>query len=139
MPYFFIRLFNYVNTTPLKNLCAAMLGKLVAVNGMVVRASNVSPICVAMAFKCRKCAGVMVHPQTDGMHELPSRCVSGKDNCYSCNGKKFDPLRSSPETKTIEWQSIRIQENGNDNLVTLQMFIIFLFTKFGISGDNILY
>jgi DNA replicative helicase MCM subunit Mcm2 (Cdc46/Mcm family) len=99
-----------------------MLGKLVAVNGMVVRASSVNPICVAMEFKCRKCFGVMTHPQTDGMYQLPSHCYAGKDQFVICRGKKFEPLKSSPKTKTIEWQSVRIQENGNDNLVLLLIF-----------------
>ena len=116
VPYIRARLFNFNLITPLKNLRADLCGKLVAVNGTVVRSSNMKPLCLAMAFKCRTCSGVMVYPQTDGKYEIPSRCNKDRDH-LRCTGTVFDPVRDSTRNVIVELQSIRIQECYNDSNV----------------------
>lgn len=118
VPYVRARLLNYRTLTPLKNLRAALYGKLVAVHGTVVRASNMRPLCLSMAFKCRSCSGVMTFPQTDGKYELPSRCILERDGMLQCTGNQFDPLRGSAKNVIVEWQTIRVQENSADNPVS---------------------
>jgi DNA helicase MCM8 len=118
VPYIRARLINYRKITPLKNLRAALFGKLVAVSGTCVRASNTTPLCLSLAFQCRTCSGVMTYPQTDGKYESPPRCILDRDS-LQCTGTNFDPLRSSTKNVTIEWQSIRIQENSSENLVII--------------------
>jgi DNA replicative helicase MCM subunit Mcm2 (Cdc46/Mcm family) len=46
VPYIHARLINYRKITPLKSLRAALFGKLVAVSGTCVRASNTTPLCL---------------------------------------------------------------------------------------------
>ncbi|XP_057371911.1 DNA helicase MCM8-like isoform X2 [Daphnia carinata] len=115
VPYFRARLVNYRKLTPLKSLRAALFGKLVAVSGTCVRASNTTPLCLVLAFQCRTCSGVFTYPQTDGKYESPPRCILDRDG-LQCTGNNFDPLRSSPRNLIVEWQSIRIQENTSENL-----------------------
>jgi DNA helicase MCM8 len=118
IPYIRARLINYRKITPLKSLRAALFGKLVAVSGTCVRASNTTPLCLALAFQCRTCSGVMTYSQTDGKFEPPPRCILDRDN-LQCTGSNFEPLRSSARNVTVEWQSIRIQENSSENLVII--------------------
>lgn len=115
VPYVRARLINYRKLTPLRSLRAALFGKLVAVSGTCVRASNITPLCLVLAFQCRTCSGVLTYPQTDGKYETPPRCVLDRDG-LQCTGDNFDPLRSSPRNLIVEWQSIRIQENSSENL-----------------------
>lgn len=100
----------------MKNLRAGLFGKLVAINGTVVRASNSKPVCLSLAFLCRTCSGVMTYPQAEGKYEQPTRCILEKDD-IPCTGNIFEPLRSSPRNEVVEWQSIRIQEISSENLV----------------------
>lgn len=123
VPYIRARLNNYRKVTSLKNLRAALFGKLVAVSGTVVRASNTKPLCLALAFQCRTCSGVMTYPQTDGKYEPPSRCILDRDD-LRCTGNNFEPLRSSSRNVIVEWQSIRIQENCSENLVITLVYLI---------------
>ena len=118
VPYVRARLFNYRKITSLKKIRAAHFGKLVAVRGTVVRASNVKPMCFALTFKCRTCQGVMTYPQTDGKYELPHRCILYK-NESRCSGNKFEPIRGSFRNVFVPWQSIIIQENSSDNFVIM--------------------
>ena len=116
IPFVRARLTNYKTITPVKNLRAGLYGKLVAVNGTVVRASNTKPLCLSLAFQCRTCQGIIVHPQKDGHYEVPSRCTVDRDH-LQCTGNSFDPQRSSSKNVVVEWQSIRIQENNSENFV----------------------
>lgn len=116
VPYVRVRLINYRKFTSLKSLRAALFGKLVAVSGTCVRASNTTPLCLVLAFQCRTCSGVLTYPQMDGKYEPPPRCSLDRDG-LQCTGNNFDPLRSSPRNVIVEWQSIRIQENSSENLV----------------------
>ena len=131
VPYIRARLFNFNALTPLRNLRADLYGKLVAVNGTVVRSSNMKPLCLAMAFKCRTCTGIMVYPQQDGKYELPPRCDKNREDDLRCTGTNFDPVRESTKNVIVEWQSIRIQESHSDSNVIIgfsSRFLTFTFT-----------
>ena len=118
IPYVRARLINYRKATRLKNIRANLFGKLVTVNGTVVRASNEKCMCLAMAFECRTCSGVWTYPQTDGTYELPPRCILDRDE-LQCTGNNFEPMRGSSRNVIVECQSIRIQENSSENLVDI--------------------
>ena len=120
VPYVRARLFNYQKITSLKKIRAALFGKLVAVRGTVVRASNVKPVCLALTFKCRTCYGVMTYPETDGKYELPPRCILFR-NESQCIGNNFEPLRGSSRNVFVQWQSIIIQENSSENFVIISI------------------
>ncbi|XP_076347300.1 DNA helicase MCM8-like isoform X2 [Tachypleus tridentatus] len=105
VPKIHARLSGYEPLTQMKNLKANYYGKFVSVKGTVVRVSNVKPLCTKMAFECGNCSNVQVITQPYGKYTLPTRCA-----VRGCRSRTFIPLRSSPLTETVDWQSIRLQE-----------------------------
>uniref|UniRef100_A0A3Q2CVS1 DNA helicase MCM8 n=1 Tax=Cyprinodon variegatus TaxID=28743 RepID=A0A3Q2CVS1_CYPVA len=58
-----------------------------------------------MAFKCQICGGTLTIPLQHGKYATPSKCSQP-----GCRARTFIPLRSSPFTKTVDWQIIKVQE-----------------------------
>ena len=110
LPRLFVRLFNYHPVLPLKQLKASQFGKCVAVNGTVVRVSNVKPLVTKLAFECAVCAETQVLTLQDGKYRVPTKCVSDE-----CRSRSFSPLRGSQLTETIDWQNVRLQEVVSDD------------------------
>ncbi|XP_046848188.1 DNA helicase MCM8-like [Xenia sp. Carnegie-2017] len=104
------RMKNYHPITPLKNLKANCYGKFIAIHGTVVRLSSIKPMVSHMAFMCNTCKEIQVLPLPDGKFKLPTKCESD-----TCRGRSFNPLESSPLTKTIDWQTIKVQEIIDDD------------------------
>jgi DNA helicase MCM8 len=109
LPRLHIRLFNYNPITLLKNVKAPLYGKLVCVQGTVVRAGNIRPLVTRIAFQCLSCHGIQVLSLPDGKYTVPVSCLEPE-----CRGKQFSPLRTSPQTLTVDWQTIRVQELAGD-------------------------
>eukprot|EP00124_Ichthyophonus_hoferi_P000656 Ihof_evm3s26 gene=Ihof_evmTU3s26 len=100
-----VRLFNYEPVIALKNMKSHSIGKYVAVQGTVVRVSNIRPMVTQMAFSCNMCGTGEIVRFIDGKYDVPRRCVGDQ-----CKGKTFIPDRLSADTITIDAQSIRLQE-----------------------------
>ncbi|XP_038127120.1 DNA helicase MCM8 [Cyprinodon tularosa] len=105
IPHISVRLYNYEPLTPLRTLRASVFGRLVCVRGTVVRVSSIRPQCTRMAFKCQICGGTLTIPLQHGKYATPSKCSQP-----GCRARTFIPLRSSPFTKTVDWQIIKVQE-----------------------------
>ncbi|KAG5857422.1 hypothetical protein ANANG_G00019300 [Anguilla anguilla] len=110
IPHISARVYNYEPLTALKTLRANLYGKYVALRGTVVRVSNIKPLCSRMAFDCNACGDVQSLPLTDGKFATPTKCLQAE-----CHGRSFTPNRSSPFTLTVDWQSIKIQEQISDD------------------------
>ncbi|XP_070576847.1 DNA helicase MCM8-like [Ptychodera flava] len=110
VPYIHARLLNYEPVTPLKNLKANYYGKFVTIKGTVVRVSNIKPMCTKIAFQCNTCGEIQSLTLPEGKYVLPTKCPGGE-----CRGRSFIPLKSSPLTETIDWQTIKVQEIINDD------------------------
>ncbi|KFH68450.1 hypothetical protein MVEG_05265 [Podila verticillata NRRL 6337] len=94
-----------------KDLKAHLIGKLVTVNGTVVRASSVNPLCTKMAFTCNSCQEVQTLDFPDAKFILPTSCARA-----GCRGKQFTPQRGIDyDTTTVDWQTIRLQEKLPDD------------------------
>jgi DNA helicase MCM8 len=109
LPKINVRLVSYEPVIPLKHLKASLYGKLVTIRGTAVRVGNVKPLVTQMAFQCNGCNKVQVHVFQDGKYTIPTKCEN------SCRSHSFTPLRSSKETQTIDWQTIRVQEIMSDD------------------------
>uniref|UniRef100_T1JGS4 DNA helicase MCM8 n=1 Tax=Strigamia maritima TaxID=126957 RepID=T1JGS4_STRMM len=109
VPFVFARLVGFEPLLPFKNLKATCFGKLVSIKGTVTRASNVKMQCAKLAFKCCTCFEIQVKELTDGLYNLPTHCSE------NCKGRMFSRDFSSDLTKTIDWQTIKIQEMLIDN------------------------
>lgn len=103
--YINVRLLNHEPITALKNLKASYFCKLVSIRGTVVRVSNVKPLVTRLAFSCNSCGEEQVMRLKEGKYAVPTKCVNSE-----CRGRVFTPLRSSPQTETIDWQNIKLQE-----------------------------
>jgi DNA helicase MCM8 len=61
--------------TPLRELRAGLVGKLVSVRGSVVRVSGVRPMVLRMAFACTGCGGEIMAWFSDGKYQPPVKCT----------------------------------------------------------------
>ncbi|XP_076114313.1 DNA helicase MCM8-like isoform X2 [Mytilus galloprovincialis] len=111
VPVILARVINFGSQIPLKNLKANYYGKFVSVKGTVVRVSNIKPLCTKLAFECVSCGNVQSVALPDGKYTVPTKCPS-----QDCKGKTFFAKRSSELTRTIDWQTIRVQEIMVDRL-----------------------
>lgn len=104
-PFVVVRLQNYEPITSLKILKANYIGKFISVKGTIVRVGHVKPLVTRMGFKCSRCATSIVRAFPDGKFFAPTKCST-----EGCRSKTFLPDRSSEDTKTVDFQTIRIQE-----------------------------
>lgn len=78
---------------------------MVAVQGVVVKMSNVRPKCTRLTFECSLCQSMFTLILPDGNYVAPVKCIDAE-----CRSRTFRPLRSNLNTETIDWQKIRIQD-----------------------------
>ncbi len=93
---------------PLRKLRAEHIGKLIVVNGILVRATEVKPRLVEAIFKCRRCGEQMSILQEERVLITPVECAN--PNC-----RRKGPFDLIVEDSTfIDWQKIRMQEKPED-------------------------
>jgi replicative DNA helicase Mcm len=95
-------------TTQLRTLGSLHIGKLVMVEGIIVRASPVNPMVMRAAFKCKRCESIQYIDQTTPFLRAPFACADP-----ACRSKgPFDFMQE--ESAFIDFQRIRIQERPED-------------------------
>ncbi|MCK4633240.1 minichromosome maintenance protein MCM [Candidatus Bathyarchaeota archaeon] len=103
-----LRFRNLPEATPLRLLGAANIGKLVMVEGIIVRASPVQPQVLRAAFKCKRCETTSFIDQSGPFLKAPLRCENP-----TCQSKgTFEFLQEG--STFIDYQQIRIQERPED-------------------------
>ncbi len=103
-----IRFKGLPETTQLRILGSLQIGKLVMVEGIIVRASPVNPMVMRAAFKCKRCENVQIIEQAGPFLKAPFACADA-----ACKSKgPFDFLQE--ESTFIDFQRIRIQERPED-------------------------
>lgn len=81
-------------------------GRLISLKGTVIKAANVKIMYQYMAFSCSRCTGIQIVKQPDNIFTIPKKCTT-----EGCGAKSnFQALFSSPFTRTIDFQQIKIQE-----------------------------
>ncbi len=95
-------------TTPLRTLGSKHVGKLVMVEGIIVRATPARPLVMQAAFRCKRCGTVTYVPQTGAFLRAPVACSDP-----TC--KRRGPFDFVQEESTfIDSQENRIQERPED-------------------------
>ncbi|MGC8849873.1 MAG: AAA family ATPase, partial [Candidatus Bathyarchaeia archaeon] len=89
----------------LRRVGAETIGKLVAIDGIVVRATPIRPLIVRAAFKCRKCGEPTLVEQSGVFMKSVSLCPY-------CKSKHLD--FSPEESKFMNYQELRVQERPED-------------------------
>jgi len=103
-----VRIVRLLEPTPLRKLGAAHIGKLVMIEGIVVRSTPVRPMVMRAAFKCRGCGNITYIEQTGPFLKAPFACADP-----SCRRKgPFDFVQE--ESSFIDSQDLRIQERPED-------------------------
>jgi len=103
-----VRFRGLPETTPLRFLGSVHIGKLVMVEGIIVRASPVNPMVMRAAFKCKRCETIQHIDQTTPFLRAPFACADP-----ACRSKgPFDFVQE--ESVFIDFQRIRIQERPED-------------------------
>jgi len=93
---------------PLRALGSEHIGKLVMVEGIIVRATPVRPMVTRAAFKCKRCGTIQFIDQTGSFLKGPIRC---KDPTCGKTGA-FDFLQE--QSTFIDSQEVRIQERPEE-------------------------
>jgi len=103
-----VRIRGMLSATPLRKLGSEHLGRLVMLEGIVIRATNVRPLVMNAIFKCKRCNETIVVSQTGNFLSFPFKCTNP-----TCRGiKSFDLVQQ--ESEFIDSQEIRIQEFPED-------------------------
>ncbi|KAJ2721935.1 hypothetical protein GGI07_003639 [Coemansia sp. Benny D115] len=106
-----VRLVHHSPQTHMKHLKSSLVGRLVTVRGTVVRTSTIKPLLTQADFVCQKCGRAQLMKIIEGRFETPEKCLT-----QGCKNRVFEvDRRTSSNTRTIDWQQIRIQEKINDD------------------------
>ncbi|MHA1593831.1 MAG: minichromosome maintenance protein MCM [Candidatus Baldrarchaeia archaeon] len=103
---FYARFSHIPEKILLRGIRSEHAGKLVAIDGILTRASEIRPLLVRGCFECKCGERVIVEQNEIGKMVTP-------DKCPSCKSKGSFRLIVE-ESKFIDWQKIRIQERPED-------------------------
>jgi replicative DNA helicase Mcm len=102
------RIVRLLEAAPLRKLGSNHIGKLVMVEGVVVRSTPVRPMVMQAAFKCKRCGEITPVNQTSQYLKAPFACSNP-----SCAAKgPFDFVQE--ESTFMDSQDLRIQERPED-------------------------
>lgn len=108
IPLVDVRLVGLLEVAPLRKLGSEQMGKIVMVEGIVVRASPVRPMVMQGAFRCKRCGTITPVKQTGSFLKAPFACSS--PDCGSKGLYEF----VQEESTFIDSQELRIQERPED-------------------------
>lgn len=97
------RVYKFGPLSSMRSLRGNSVGKFVAVQGTVVRVSNIRQQVMSMHFECSKCGDSFCRQFPDYKYTPPTSCPTD-----SCRSRTFLPRRDTAET--VDWQKIRVQE-----------------------------
>ncbi len=90
--------------TLLRKLSSDHIGKLVLLEGIVIRATNVRPLVTKAVFRCNRCEETIEVPQSGNYLTPPVKCT----NSICRNTSSFELVEK--ESEFVDSQEIRIQE-----------------------------
>jgi replicative DNA helicase Mcm len=103
-----VRITQLLGTEQLRRLGSKQMGKLIMVEGIVVRATPVRPMVMQASFKCKRCGTVTRIEQKGAFLKAPFECSDP-----SCRQKgPFEFVQE--ESSFIDSQDLRLQERPED-------------------------
>jgi len=98
-----VRIRNLPETTEIRSIRSTHVNTLVAVRGIVRKATDVRPKCVEAAFRCVRCETLTRVPQDGGSFQEPHEC-------RSC--ERQGPFRlNEDQSEFVDAQRLRVQES----------------------------
>jgi replicative DNA helicase Mcm len=102
------RIVRLLETAQLRKLGSQHIGKLVMIEGIVVRSTPVRPMVMQAVFRCKRCGEITAVNQAGPFLRAPFVCTNP-----SCRAKgPFDFIQE--ETTFIDSQELRVQERPED-------------------------
>lgn len=108
------RIIGHEPVMQMKQLKAHYFHKLVTIRGTIIRLGGLKLQCAWLAFACNQCSVVQAVRQPDGFFTQPSSCTK-----KGCRCRTFEPLLSHKLTQTCNWQTVKLQENLEDDQVNI--------------------
>ena len=103
-----VRIVRLLETAHLRKLGSLHIGKLVMIEGIVVRSTPVRPMVMQAVFRCKRCGEITPTDQTGPFLRAPFACTNP-----SCRAKgPFDFIQE--ESTFIDSQELRVQERPED-------------------------
>jgi len=101
------RVFNLPDRIPIREIRSHHLGKLIAVDGIMVRASTVRPMLKTAVFACSTCGAKYFSSE-----DSPAPRLKTPERCERCRGRKFEMIPE--ESEYMDFQLVGIQEKPED-------------------------
>ncbi len=103
---FHVRFYNLPSTITIRDLTKYSVGRLVEIEGIVTRTSDIYDMLIRAVFVCNVCGNEEVIDVKSGKLKPPDKCsVCGAEKSF-----RFDQEKS----EFIRWQVIRVQERPED-------------------------
>jgi replicative DNA helicase Mcm len=91
----------------IRDLRSEHLGKFLAIEGLVKKATEVRPKLEDAAFQCSKCGAIIKVPQEEFMMKEPFECYEDQGGC----GRRSSFKLLTEESNFVDFQKIEVQEN----------------------------
>jgi len=104
---FFARFRQLPDKVSMRKIGSSQMGKLIAVDGIIVRSSPVKPMITKAAFKCRGCGEVTLVEQAGFL-------MRGVGLCPHCRSAKANFELLVEKSTFVDYQEVRIQERPED-------------------------
>jgi len=106
----YVRLKGLPVTTSMRNIGSEHIGRLIMLEGIIVRATPASPLITRAAFKCRRCGSITPVIQTGQFIRAPFKCSD--PSCGRTGPGVFELVQEQSEF--IDSQQMRTQERPED-------------------------
>ncbi|MCD6260450.1 MAG: minichromosome maintenance protein MCM, partial [Thaumarchaeota archaeon] len=103
------RIFNLPEKIPIREVRSSHLRKLIAIDGIIVRASAIKPMLKTAVFRCRNCGTKYYVEQNSSKLRVPEKCTS-----IQCRGRRSRFELIEEESEYIDYQLIGVQEKPED-------------------------
>jgi len=103
------RIFNLPEKVPIREVRSNHLRKLIAIDGIIVRASAIKPMLKTAVFRCRSCGTRYYVEQDSSKLKVPEKCTS-----IQCRGRRSRFELVEEESEYIDYQLIGVQEKPED-------------------------
>ncbi|MCX6665064.1 MAG: minichromosome maintenance protein MCM [Euryarchaeota archaeon] len=91
----------------IRKIRASHMGKLVAIEGLVKKTTEVRPKLLVAAFQCQKCGAVIRIEQDEDILKEPTECYEDQSGCGRVSSFKLSTVHS----EFIDSQKLEVQEN----------------------------
>lgn len=106
---FYVRISDLPEVTPIREIRSTHLGRMIMLDGIVVRATAIKPIIKTAQFRCKICGATQRWEQKGIVLQSPERC-----NNQTCRGRRASLELDQEGSSFTDYQVIGLQEKPED-------------------------